>query len=160
MRQLKGEEEPSMTNIRKALSDDLTALVTFNQAMAMETEGKHLDPDILRQGVSGLLTQPQFGFYLVAESQGNILGSLAVTFEWSDWRNAVFWWIQSVYVTPSARRSGIYSRLYQYAQTLAAEAGNVCGFRLYVEKENAAAQATYEKLGMQECQYFMYESKK
>lgn len=149
-----------MTSIRKASTEDLSALVEFNQAMAQETEGKALDTETLRNGVNGLLTQPQFGFYLVAEDNGDILGSLAITFEWSDWRNAVFWWIQSVYVKPAARRLGIYSALYAHAQTLAEQSGNVCGFRLYVEKENSVAQATYEKLGMHECQYFMYESKK
>lgn len=127
--------------------------------MAQETEGKMLDSDTLTQGVKGLLIHPEYGFYLVAERDGDILGSLAVTFEWSDWRNALFWWIQSVYVSPSARRQGIYASLYSRVQRMAKEKGNVCGFRLYVEKDNQVAQQTYEKLGMQECQYFMYQSK-
>lgn len=146
--------------LRQAKIEDLAALVSFNQAMAQETEGKMLDAETLTQGVKGLLMHPEYGFYLVAERGGQILGSLAVTFEWSDWRNALFWWIQSVYVSPSARRQGIYAGLYSRVQQMAKEQGNVCGFRLYVEKDNQAAQQTYEKLGMQECQYYMYESKR
>ncbi|WP_099035169.1 GNAT family N-acetyltransferase [Lacimicrobium alkaliphilum] len=145
--------------LRQAKAEDLDALVSFNQAMAQETEGKRLDPTTLRQGVNGLLTHPEYGFYLVAEQEGEIRGSLAVTFEWSDWRNALFWWIQSVYVSPSARRQGIYAGLYNRVQLLAKEQGNVCGFRLYVEKDNEVAQQTYKNLGMQECQYYMYQSK-
>ena len=145
--------------LRLATSQDLDALTQFNQAMALETEGKQLDPQTLRGGVAGMLEQPHYGFYLVAEQDGQIAGSLAVTFEWSDWRNKLFWWIQSVYVRPQSRRQGIYSALYARVKEMAAEKGNVCGFRLYVEKENEIAQATYQKLGMHECQYFMYESK-
>lgn len=145
--------------LRQATVQDLEALVSFNQAMAEETEGKMLDSETLTQGVRGLLVHPEYGFYLVAERDGEILGSLAVTFEWSDWRNALFWWIQSVYVSPSARRQGIYASLYSRVQQMAKAQDNVCGFRLYVEKDNLVAQQTYEKLGMQECQYYMYESK-
>ncbi|GAA0351782.1 GNAT family N-acetyltransferase [Bowmanella denitrificans] len=145
--------------LRQAVASDLEALTQFNQAMALETENKTLDENTLRQGVNGILRHPQFGFYLVAEKGGEIVGSLAVTYEWSDWRNSLFWWIQSVYVLPAHRRQGIYSALYTKAKALAAEQGNVCGFRLYVEKDNLAAQATYQHLGMQECQYFMYQSK-
>ncbi|GAB3032544.1 GNAT family N-acetyltransferase [Bowmanella dokdonensis] len=145
--------------LRLARSNDLEALTEFNQAMALETEGKQLDTQTLRSGVAGMLNQPHFGFYLVAEQEGEIVGSLAVTFEWSDWRNKLFWWIQSVYVRPQSRRQGIYSALYTRVREMALEQGNVCGFRLYVEKENEIAQATYQKLGMQECQYFMFESK-
>ncbi|GGO75024.1 GNAT family N-acetyltransferase [Bowmanella pacifica] len=145
--------------LRQAVAQDLEALTAFNQAMALETENKTLEAQTLRQGVNGILQHPHYGFYLVAEREGEIVGSLAVTYEWSDWRNSLFWWIQSVYVVPAARRQGIYSALYHKVQDMAKEQGNVCGFRLYVEKENLVAQATYQKLGMQECQYFMYQSK-
>ncbi|WJG08126.1 GNAT family N-acetyltransferase [Aliiglaciecola sp. LCG003] len=146
--------------IRQAQPNDLQALVGFNQAMAQETEGKALDTDILTSGVSAMLSDSNKGFYLVAEQQdGEIAGSLMVTYEWSDWRNSQFWWVQSVYVRPENRRTGIYSMLYQKVQELAEQTDGVCGYRLYVEKENVIAQATYEKLGMGQSHYFMYESK-
>lgn len=137
--------------------DDLHRLVAFNQAMAMETEGKRLDESVLQQGVLRLLEDVDKGFYLVAENEQGIVGSLMVTFEWSDWRNATFWWVQSVYIVPESRRKGVYSALYNQVKALADDQ-QVCGFRLYVEKENRAAQSTYEALGMAESHYLMYES--
>jgi ribosomal protein S18 acetylase RimI-like enzyme len=146
--------------IRRATIDDVATLVQFNQAMARETEGKELADDILRPGVEGLLARPEYGFYVVAEPNDgprDAVGSLMITYEWSDWRNGLFWWIQSVYVTPEWRRRGVYTALYDDAKQRAA-AENVCGFRLYVEKENLAAQQTYERLGMSETHYLMFES--
>lgn len=146
--------------IRKAQPQDLTAIVEFNQAMAQETEGKTLPDEIITAGVNRVLNDQSKGFYLVAEVEGQIAASLMVTFEWSDWRNGTFYWIQSVYVRPQNRRQGLYSGLYKQVQKLAEENADVCGYRLYVEKDNETAQKTYQKLGMQESQYFMYESKK
>ena len=142
--------------IRPALPADLAALVQWNAAMAWETEHKQLDSMVLTRGVSGVFEQPQRGFYLVAERDGEAVGSLLVTREWSDWRCGDFWWIQSVYVVPDARRGGVFRALYADVEQRAAAAGAV-GLRLYVETENRHAQATYEGLGMQRCHYFMYE---
>ena len=104
------------------------------------------------------MNQTGYGFYLVAESDdGEIAGGLMVTFEWSDWRNGCFWWIQSVYVMPAFRRQGIYRDLYGYVRKMAEERGGVCGFRVYVEKDNVSAKETYRKLGMEECDYRMFE---
>lgn len=144
-------------NIRLAQQTDAPALVEFNQAMALETEGKQLDSQILRNGVEAVFEDTKKGFYVVAESENEIIGGLMVTFEWSDWRNSWFWWIQSVYILPESRGRGIYRLLYEFVKEKASEAGNVCGFRLYVEKENTGAQKVYEKLGMSESHYLMYE---
>ncbi|WP_426687648.1 N-acetyltransferase family protein [Rhodanobacter ginsengiterrae] len=135
---------------------DLADLVAWNAAMAWETEQKKLDPVILTRGVRGVFEQPQRGFYLMAERDGDAIGSLLVTREWSDWRCGDFWWIQSVYVVPAARRGGVFRALYAEVERRAAAAGAV-GLRLYVETENRHAQATYAGLGMQRCHYFMYE---
>jgi ribosomal protein S18 acetylase RimI-like enzyme len=147
--------------IRKADSGDITVLVGFNQAMARETEAKDLNLSILTSGVQDLLKNDRHGFYLVAvdarEVDGEAIGSLMVTYEWSDWRNGVFWWIQSVYIKPEFRRQGVYRRLYEFVKELASADENVCGFRLYVERENRIAQRTYEQLGMRESHYVMYE---
>ncbi|MCV2885568.1 GNAT family N-acetyltransferase [Aestuariibacter sp. AA17] len=145
--------------IRTALPSDQGAIVAFNQAMAEETEGKRLDENTLSQGVAKVLNDQSKGFYLVAEVDGNIAGSLMVTYEWSDWRNGTFYWIQSVYVMPEFRRKGIYKALYEQVKTLAEENADVCGYRLYVEKDNLVAQQTYVSLGMQESYYLMYEAK-
>jgi GNAT superfamily N-acetyltransferase len=144
-------------NIRLAEKKDAAALVEFNQAMALETEGKRLDSGILTGGVEAVFGDETKGFYVVAEEENEIVGGLMVTFEWSDWRNSWFWWIQSVYILPDFRRQGIYRLLYEFVKQKAVRKGNVCGFRLYVETENARAQRVYEKLGMEQPHYLMYE---
>jgi hypothetical protein len=92
-------------NIRIATAADAPELVKFNQAMALETEGKQLDADVLSKGVAAVFGDAQKGFYVVAEDERRVVGCLLITFEWSDWRNGWFWWIQSVYVRPEARGS-------------------------------------------------------
>jgi GNAT superfamily N-acetyltransferase len=130
--------------------------VAWNAAMAIETENKTLDPAVLGAGVQAVLDEPERGFYLIAEREGEAVGSLLVTYEWSDWRNGDFFWIQSVYVSPDARRTGVFRALYAAVEQRARDAGAV-GLRLYVEHENSRAQQTYEGLGMQRCHYHMYE---
>jgi ribosomal protein S18 acetylase RimI-like enzyme len=146
--------------IRKGEARDAAVISAFNTAMALETEAKRLDPMRARDGVLRLLAEPSLGFYLVAERAGEVVACLLVTTEWSDWRNAQFWWIQSVYVKPDARRQGVFRALYETLRAMAADDPGVCGFRLYVERENANAQATYRSLGMEEQHYFIYEELK
>ncbi|MBS1796173.1 MAG: GNAT family N-acetyltransferase [Acidobacteria bacterium] len=142
--------------IRLAEETDVPALVEFNQAMALETEGKNLDAGVLRRGVEAVFDDDKKGFYAVAEEAGRIVGGLMVTYEWSDWRDGWFWWIQSVYVLPDRRGRGVYRRLYEFVRERARDR-RVCGFRLYVERENEGAQKVYEKLGMKASYYLMYE---
>ena len=147
-------------SIREATERDVQSLVDFNRAMARETESLELSLETLTSGIRNLLRNPQYGFYVVAEvsdAEGGAVGSLMVTYEWSDWRDGLFWWIQSVYVRPEFRRRGIYRRLYEFAKERAASDESVRGFRLYVEKENRVAQQTYERLGMKETHYKMFE---
>ena len=143
--------------IRKATESDAESIIEFNIAMAMETEEKALKRNDIEHGVHGLLKKPEYGFYMVAELQGNVVGALMVTFEWSDWRNGLIWWIQSVYVTPEYRRNGVYRTMYYKIKQMANKKQDVRGFRLYVEKENIIAQKTYAALGMAETQYKMFE---
>ena len=142
---------------RFAIADDAGALFEFNQAMALETESRSLDPQTLRSGIDGVLNDRNHGFYVVADTGREIAGALLVTFEWSDWRNGWFWWIQSVYVRPAYRRRGIYRVLHEFVIDGARSAGNVVGVRLYVEKANFPAQRTYAAMGMYETAYHMYE---
>ncbi len=146
-----------MDRVREAGPADVETLAAFNLAMAQETEGRALDAATLRAGVAAVLADPGKGFYLVAERGGWVVGQLMVTYEWSDWRNRWWWWIQSVYVAPEARRSGVYRRLHGEALARAERAG-ARGLRLYVEKDNLRAQATYLTLGMKEARYRIFES--
>lgn len=141
----------------------LASLVHGNAAMAQETEGKTLDLARLEAGISAVLEDPSKGFYLVAteaakrEATSDVVGQLMVTYEWSDWRNGTFFWIQSVYVWPVARRKGIYRALYAELLRMSRARGDVSGIRLYVERENRNAQATYAALGMEHAHYDMFE---
>lgn len=146
--------------VRLATPQDAPVLVEFNAAMALETEGKHLLGEVIGAGVASLLGNPASGFYVVAEKADRVIGSLMITKEWSDWRNGTFWWIQSVYVRPELRRQGVYKRLYRHVQELAAGDPAVCGFRLYVERENGRAQETYRALGMKQTRYLVFEELK
>jgi len=142
--------------IRAATRGDIPQLLAWNAAMAWETERRRLDPALLERGIVGVFEQSRRGFYLIAERDGVPVGSLLVTYEWSDWRCGDFWWIQSVYVMPDARRGGVFRALYAEVEQRAVAADAV-GLRLYVETENRQAQATYAGLGMQRCHYWMYE---
>ncbi len=146
------------TSIRPATADDSDALVAWACAMAMETERKRLDPDTARRGIAAVMAQPARGRYFVAEIDGKAAGTLMLTYEWSDWRCADWWWIQSVYVDPASRRQGVFAALYRHVRDAAeAAAPQVCGLRLYVEQDNTNAQRTYESLGMEQSHYRLYE---
>jgi ribosomal protein S18 acetylase RimI-like enzyme len=143
--------------VRPARAQDLETLVAFNAAMAKESEDKGLNTEILSAGISYLLEHPAEGYYLLAEIDGNPVGTAMVTYEWSDWRNGRFWWIQSVYVHSDFRRRGVYARLHDTVRTSAAQDSQCCGIRLYVEKDNSGAQATYLSLGMEQTHYLLFE---
>ena len=143
--------------VRAAQAQDRETLVEFNAAMALETENKTLDPAVLAAGVGAVLGEPQRGFYLVAECDSRVAGCLMITFEWSDWRNGDWWWLQSVYIAPPFRRCGVFRALYAEVERLAAAAPRVVGVRLYVERDNARAQRTYASLDLQQTHYLMYE---
>lgn len=147
-------------NIRKATQEDAEIIARFNIEMALETENKVLQQEKIENGVRSLFKRPELGFYMVAEVEGTVIGSLMITKEWSDWRNGVFWWMQSVYVVPEFRRKGVYRSMYQKIKELAAQKPDVCGFRLYVENENRIAQKVYSDLGMDETHYKMFEGMK
>jgi ribosomal protein S18 acetylase RimI-like enzyme len=146
--------------IRIAELRDLDVLVEFNRALVSETEGKELPLHVVTAGVETLLNRLNLGFYLLAEKNGKVVGSVMITTEWSDWRNGLYWWIQSVYVRPEFRRQGIYRKLYEFVKQKAQQEQNglkVCGFKLYVERQNTIAEKTYKALGMKESYYKIYE---
>ncbi len=143
--------------VRRATVEDAATIAGFSLAMARESEARALHATLLERGVDHVLREPRDGFYLVAEIDGAAAGCLMVTYEWSDWRNGRFWWIQSVYVLPQFRRGGVYSRMHAHVRDAARADGNARGLRLYVEKNNTGAKATYRNLGMKETDYRLYE---
>ena len=155
-----------MTNIRvrDATRADIERIAEFQQAMAIETEGRTLDPSTIRQGITAVFDDPQKGFYIVAVASANnddapqkVVGSLLMTYEWSDWSNATHWWIQSVYVDATWRRRGVYRAMYDHILAMTKGRSDICSIRLYVERTNTIAQQTYNNLGMYHSHYDLYE---
>ena len=145
-----------VATIRPAILDDLDAIVAGNIGLAEESEQLRLDEATLRAGIRALLEARAPGRYWIAESNGVVVGQLLITFEWSDWRNRMVWWIQSVYVSPTARRRGVFRALYEHARREAQSQG-VGGLRLYVDITNSRAQAVYSALGMKGDHYRVFE---
>jgi GNAT superfamily N-acetyltransferase len=145
-----------MITIRKALACDAVQIIDFQQKMAWETEKMTLPAEIVTKGVNAVFSNPGLGQYWVAEADGQVVASLLITSEWSDWRNTNVWWFQSVFVIPSQRRKGIFRSMYMHIRAEAEKTG-VAGLRLYVETNNYRAQETYKSLGMTSEHYSMYE---
>ncbi len=147
--------------IRQAGLNDVDGIVAFNAAMALETENRRLELVRLRQGVLALLATPARGFYIVAElpdpNSHQLVGQIMITFEWSDWRNGVFWWIQSVYVEPTQRRQGVFRAMHRHIMRNAQADAQVCGVRLYVEQGNHQAQTVYQRVGLAPSAYTVFE---
>lgn len=150
--------------IRQATLQDLAVLTKFSAAMALETEHRHLDLSRLRRGTQAVIEQPERGQYYVADLRQDAsadtvtIGQLLITYEWSDWRNAQFWWIQSVYVDPAWRHQGVYRAMHGAVMTLAQSRTDVCGVRLYVEGDNTIAQEVYARVGLTTSSYRIFES--
>jgi len=143
-------------HIRQSTLADLDLIVALNVALAAESEQLQLDADTLREGVRALLEGRAPGRYWLAQLDGRVVGQLLITYEWSDWRNAMVWWIQSVQVVPDARTQGVFRALYAHARREAQAAG-AAGLRLYVDNSNVRAQAVYAAVGMHGDHYRVFE---
>ena len=146
-----------MVHYRDANRNDAPAIVDFQIAMARETEDFALDRATCTRGVSAVFADFSLGRYFVAEEDGFVVASLMITPEWSDWRNGVVWWIQSVYVRPENRKRGIYAGLYKHVKNIAEHDKVVMGIRLYVDKRNTTAQEVYRRMGMNGDHYQLFE---
>ena len=142
--------------VREAVPEDTGLLASFNRRMALETEGKELEPERALRGARAVFEDPTRGVYLVAEEGGRAVGACLVTREWSDWRDAEYWWLQSVFVVPEMRGRGVFRALYDDVLERARFAA-ACGLRLYVEHDNTRAQAVYRAVGMSASHYRFFE---
>ena len=149
---------PLDLSIREAVASDATQIAQYNAFLAIESEGTELAPEVAEAGAEAMFADRSRGRYWLAEVDGTVVGQLMLTYEWSDWRNGMVWWIQSVYVHGDYRRKGVFSALYRHVESLARQEPEVCGLRLYVEQDNAHAQRTYESLGMHMTNYLVMQS--
>jgi ribosomal protein S18 acetylase RimI-like enzyme len=143
--------------IRQATIEDISRIATFQMAMALETENLKLDAPTLQKGIAAVFADSSKGQYFVYEINGKVEASLMITYEWSDWRNGVVWWIQSVFVTKEYRGQGVYKKMYEHLKEIISSQESIRGLRLYVDKTNAAAQKVYSKLGMNGEHYQLFE---
>ncbi len=148
--------EPAI-QVRPATMADADTIASFNAAMAHETEGKSLRDATVKAGVRHALADHEACRYYIAEIDGIVAGQTMITVEWSDWRNALFWWIQSVYVDTGFRRQGVFRALHTFIRDEARKQPGVCGLRLYVHAENQRAMTTYLQLGMTKTEYLLCE---
>jgi GNAT superfamily N-acetyltransferase len=155
------EAAPPELFVRGAHPGDRATILDFNARLALETEGKALEPDVLARGVAMALADPDRLRYWLAEAResgsARVVGQAAITREWSDWRNGWVWWFQSVYVHPDYRRCGVFRALHEQIRSEAMAAPDVIGLRLYVEAANERAQRTYQSLGFAPGGYHVYE---
>jgi GNAT superfamily N-acetyltransferase len=143
--------------IRDANELDVPLLVEYNKKLALESEGKILDDPTLIAGVRRGLTHPELARYFIAQAGGRPVGTTMLTFELTDWRDGVLWWLQSVYVEPEYRRHGVFREIYHHIEALARKHPDVRGLRLYVHRDNHRAMKTYENVGMSKAEYDLYE---
>ena len=143
--------------IRDAAPCDAAIIADFNSRLAWESEGKKLEPAVIDRGVRLALGKPEMCRYFLAEIDGQVVGQTMITYEWSDWRAGVFWWIQSVYVLAEHRQQGVFRRLFEHIRELGRSTPEVCGLRLYVEEHNSVALATYRRAGMAPSGHLLYE---
>lgn len=143
--------------VRDATPADLDFILRANAGLAQESESVELDLELLRPGVAAVLADRSLGRYFIAEQDGRAVGQMMLTYEWSDWRNGLFWWIQSVFVDPGHRGQGIFSALFRHVAEHAGRDPRVCGLRLYVDRANDRAHAIYAHLGLHRSNYEVME---
>lgn len=151
------DRQPANVTVRSATPDDAPTIADFNRVLAAESEGRELDPGRLERGVRLLLADPKRAHYWVAEAEGRIVGQCMVTTEWSDWSAGRYWWLQSVYVVPDWRGRGVLRALWDQVIEEGKALGDVASIRLYVERDNTGARSAYERLGMEQTPYLVYE---
>ena len=145
-----------IVHIRRAKPSDIPTIIEYNLAHAKEIEGLQLNEDVLRLGVENALKRKEC-HYFVAESDGNVIGQTMITYEWSDWRNGVIWWLQSIYVKPDYRKQGVFKAIFHHIETLAKNDPQIKALRLYVMNNNQSGKSAYKKLGMNDSNYIVYD---
>ncbi len=143
--------------MREAIRKDIPLIVDYNQALAHETEALELDRDVLRSGVERAFDHQHLCWYFVAEMEGKVVGQTLITYEWSDWRDGLIWWMQSVYVHSDYRKRGVFQSIYKHIESLAQKDPQARAIRLYVKDDNDKGMSAYRRAGMTDSGYVVYE---
>jgi hypothetical protein len=146
-----------MIKIREASVNDIGILADFQLKLASESEGIVLDKNIVMDGLTALINDRSKGVYYLALDEGTPIGCHLITYEWSDWRNGMVWWLQSVYVVETYRNKKVFNTMFANIQRMINADPTILGLRLYVDKTNTIAQKVYSRLGMNGDHYTVYE---
>lgn len=144
-------------HIRSAVVNDAAQIAQWQVAMALETEAMELKPDVVLAGVKHVFAQKNIGEYLIGEVDSKPVACTLLLNEWSDWRCGNVLWIHSLYVEPKFRRCGLFTALYDHIKGNVERNDALRGIRLYVDRSNQNAIATYTSLGMDGAHYQLFE---
>jgi len=151
------QDQALQITVKEASPEDKEMIIGFQIDMAWETEKVKLDENTIRLGVQNVFKNPNLGRYYVAKANNLIVASLLITYEWSDWRNSIVLWIQSVYVIPKYRKRGVFRKMYENIKQQVERDNEITGIRLYMVHNNRNADHVYEKLGMDGNRYRLFE---
>jgi GNAT superfamily N-acetyltransferase len=143
--------------VRDATAEDTEHIVDFNHRLAAESERKILDREILARGVRRGFDHPELCRYFIAEVDGEPAGMTMLTYELTDWKDGVIWWLQSVFVRPRFRKSGVFRAIYAHIRALAQASPDARALALYVKRYNQRAVEVYKAVGMSDGDYDVME---
>lgn len=132
--------------------------------MALETENKTLDPEIIKKSLNVLINNKQFGYYAVALEENNTdvasyKGMNQMTYEYNILSNKISFWLQSVMVKKEHRKKGVFKSLVKFSEELVIKdkENNKSVLKLYVDGDNKNAQKVYFNLGFTTINELFYE---
>ena len=112
-----------------------------------------LDTEAAARGVRSAFDEPPAAAYWVAEtSDGAIVASTYVVTEWSNFHGANYWWVQSLFIAPEHRGSGLADMLL-HRLVAEAEGSGALDLRLYAHRSNARAIRAYQRCGFRVAPY-------
>ena len=141
-------------SVRDATGTDVDVLVAFALQEAQEAEPYAANEDAVRHGIAAAFGQPPRSTYWVAEFDGQVIGSVSIVREWSNFRGGDYWWIQSVFILPEHRGRGVLEALIDRVAA-AARAMGALDLRLYARESNYRALRAYRRYGFVNTPYVM-----
>lgn len=155
---LRGQARHELT-VRRALERDVAVLTTFTLEEAKAAEGRDLDDEVVSSAILAAVRNPRSkATYYVADRDGEPVGHCSTFREWSDWRDAAYTWVQSMYVAPAARKTGVMQAMLDRVTEDARAAGSP-ELRIYVHVGNDRALAAWKREGFTGGDYWMASRK-
>ena len=101
-----------------------------------------------------VLSDIDWGFFVLCEEQGTPVGFMNFSYEWSDWRNGMFYWLQTAYTKDTNEQ--IFKNMIEFVNSYGKEHG-CCGFRLQTEKKYEEFWKPFvSRLDLVKTHYYLY----